>query len=131
MLLLWTAVVVAGVSHAEAAEQAVAPADEGSAAVAITIKPVRPNYPGDPLTISAVLQDPDVSEAEYQFLVDDTIIQSWGPSGLARWVPTIKDIGRHELEVRVRSPAGTLSGHQSIYIYRRPVLPSDYDSSTH
>lgn len=129
VLLLWMGIALAGIQPAGSAEQAVPHADSVPAHVAMTVEPVRPNYPGDPLTIFAVLQDPDTSEVEYQFLVDDAVMQSWSPSASCQWVPVLQDIGEHQLEVQVRNRNGMMSQQGSIYIYRRPVVPSDYDPS--
>lgn len=129
VFLLWMGIALAGIQHVQAAEQAVPPADSVPASVAMTVEPGRPNYPGNPLTISAVLQKPDASEAEYQFLVDHAVIQSWSPLASCQWVPVLQDIGKHQVEVQVRSRNGMTSQQESIYIYRRPVVPSDYDPS--
>lgn len=85
-------------------------------------------YPGYAVTVS-VSTDPALPETAYQFLWDDTIIQPWSTSPSYRWVLP-EAIGEHRLTVQVRTLDGAIQeATQTVYVYRRPIVPSNDDPS--
>jgi len=123
-VLLLTAPLLLGAARAPAASRTSAPVT-----LLIALEPDHPVYAGDTLTVSASLIGPDPSPVTYQFLWDGAIIQPWDEAASCR-LELPDAVGDHRLTVQVRAPAGTIQeAVQTVYVYRKPVDPSDYDPS--
>jgi hypothetical protein len=73
--------------------------------------------------------DPAVPGTVYQFLWDETIIQPWSAAVSCPWVLP-QAIGPHRITLQLRLPNGTIQETtQTLYVYRRPVEPSNDDPS--
>lgn len=92
----------------------------------LSLTPAPPRYPGDAVTMRASA-DPAAPGMAYQFLWDEAIIQPWSASPTCRWVLP-EAIGEHRLTVQVRMLDGAIQeATKTVYIYRRPIVPSDDD----
>lgn len=98
--------------------------------VELSVNPSPPLYSGDIVTLSAST-DPAAPESRYQFRWELGVLQPWSEASSCRWV--LPDAtGEHRVTVEVHLPDGTtVDTTKTVYIYRRPVAPSDHDPSAH
>lgn len=75
-------------------------------------------------SILATATDAESDPIEYQFLLNGTILQDWGATSSASWTPSLAQLGRQVVEVKVRDGFGGESIQQSrVYVIRKPVPP--------
>jgi hypothetical protein len=79
-------------------------------------------YEGDVIQSAVEAIDSDGNPVQYQFIVDDSIKQSWSAKTTYSWTAEESDFGLHTLKVEVKdSYGGKSSANSEIYIYAEPV----------
>lgn len=78
----------------------------------------------DAVDISITATDPDGDVLEYQFSVDNIIMQSWSTQSTYAWVTQIGDKGYRTIKAEVRdNKLGFDEAEVEIYVFIKPIYP--------
>ena len=76
------------------------------------------------VTLNVSATDADGDALEYQFKVQNVVLQPWSAINTYGWSPTTSDIGLRTIGAEVRDGhGGTATREQQIYILRQPITP--------
>ncbi|MFH1460770.1 MAG: fibronectin type III domain-containing protein [Candidatus Omnitrophota bacterium] len=77
----------------------------------------------DTLTFEVTASDYHFDPIEYQFVIDDNIVQSWTSTNTYNWDTQESDFGKHSFKVQTRDDIGAQeeSAVRELFIYHKPI----------